>query len=233
MNQNSKSTNPVKQPLQRRSAKTQRKILEVVEKHLLDGTFQQTSVQVLVREAGSSVGAFYGLFANKAAALYHFYDARCTDLEQQTLAMLDTERTEPLADLLSEFTEMVVQRTFGHAAIIKSDAMRLAADPDSPFAHRARKLNTCLLAALQSLLVDRQTEMIHRASHETALFVLALIGGLSRDAVLNGARLVENRGNLDSGRFVRELTRAVLGYLGESRGGKSREKPKSRDTHIP
>ena len=214
MNPIPESRNPVTAPQQHRSAQTQKRILDVVEKHLLGGTFDDITVQDLVSEAGSSVGAFYGRFANKAAAMYRFYCDRCHDLEDQVTAVLDPDRAESLAELLEIFTKTVVHRTFAYAPIIKSDALRLATESDGPFALRARKLNTHLLVTLKSCLDARQGEMAHRAGHETALFVLALVGGMSRDAVVNGARLIEDSGEFNAELFARELHRAVSGYLG-------------------
>lgn len=214
MNPIPESRNPVTAPQQHRSAQTQKRILDVVEKHLLGGTFDDITVQDLVSEAGSSVGAFYGRFANKAAAMYRFYDDRCHDLEDQVTAVLDPDRAESLAELLEIFTKTVVHRTFAYAPIIKSDSLRLATDTDSPFTLRARELNTRLLNTVRRCLDARQGEMTHRSSHETALFVLALVGGMSRDAVVSGGRLVDDPGKFNAELFARELNRAVAGYLG-------------------
>ncbi len=209
-----RSKSPVNAPRQTRSTRTQEKILAVVEKHLRAGTFDRVSVQDVVTEAGCSVGAFYGRFANKAAAVYYFYDVRCTSLEKNVEAVLDPKRPEPLADLLAEFTRTVVRRTFDYAAIIRSDALRIASGPANPFTRRARDLNARLQRALQRCLHARSDECSVTASDETALFVLALVGGLSRDAVVNGGRLVESAGTFGAERFTRELTLAVTRYLG-------------------
>ncbi len=214
MKNKSKSKIPVAVPQQTRSTRTQQNILAAVERHLLAGTFDQASVQDIVAEAGCSVGAFYGRFANKAAAVYHFYDARCLDLEVLANELLNSERPEPLAVLLSDFTQTIVRRTFDYAAIIRSDALRITSDPDNPFTLRARALNARLLKSLHTCLSTRKSEVLHPASPETALFVLAMIGGLSRDAVLNSTRLIDDPCDFTVDRFARELTLAVFRYLG-------------------
>jgi AcrR family transcriptional regulator len=214
MNKQAKSRTPITKPRQRRSAQTQEKILKVVDRHLVAGTFNEVTVQDLVSEAGCSVGAFYGRFTNKTAALYHFYDARCRELEKAAQELLDPDRPESLNVLLTDFTERVVRRTFAYAAILKVDALRVATDPDHPFTRRARELNSVLLDMMSKLLEARQAEFSHTASEETALFVLALVGGLSRDAVVTGARLADKTGEHSAERFIVDLTRAVHGFLG-------------------
>ena len=67
---------------------------------------------------------------------------------------------------------------------------------------------------MRKLLEARQAEFMHTASEETALFVLALVGGLSRDAVVTGTRLVDKTGECSAEPFILDLTRAVHGFLG-------------------
>ena len=92
--------------------------------------------------------------------------------------------------------------------------MSRAHRPDHPFTRRARELNSVLLEAMRKLLEARQAEFVHAASEEAALFVLALVGGLSRDAVVTGRRLVDKAGECSIEPFVRDLTRAFVGFWG-------------------
>jgi len=217
MRRESESKVPVTVPRQKRSTRTQQKILAIVEKHLLAGSFDQVTVQDLVAEAGCSVGAFYGRFANKAAAVYHFYDARCGELEVLATQILDPGRSESLYELLAEFTQTIVKRTFAYAAIIRSDAIQFTNEADNPFTLRARRLNTELLRSLHHCLGSRETEISQPVSHETALFVLAMIGGMSREAVIMSSKVVDDAGKLGITRFAQELTLAVTRYLGVKR----------------
>jgi AcrR family transcriptional regulator len=214
-----KSKPPVAVTQQSRSQQTQAAILGVVEKRLRDGSFDQTSVQDIVSEAGCSVGAFYGRFANKAAALFRFHDDNCTKLEEQVSEVLDPTRSASLATLLDEFVATIVNRTFSSAAILRAKTLQATTDDDSPFINRTREMNDHVQKAIKRCLIARKKEHTKTPSDETALFVLALVGGLSRDAVLNGARLVKRPGKLDARRFKRELNHAVQGYLGVQRAG--------------
>jgi AcrR family transcriptional regulator len=219
MNGTAKSKPPVAVTQQSRSQQTQAAILSVVEKRLRDGSFDQTSVQDIVSEAGCSVGAFYGRFANKAAALFLFHDDNCTRLEQQVSEVLDPTRAAALATLLEEFVDTIVDRTFRSAPMLRANTHQMTMAVDGPFLNRTRDMNAHALKAVRKCLVARKKEHTKSSSDVTALFVLALVGGLSRDAVLNGARLVKRPGKLDARRFKRELNDAVMGYLGVRKAG--------------
>ena len=66
---------------QQRSRETRDAILKAVAKLVKAGKYESATVQDIVQAAGSSVGAFYGRFADKTAALYSFYDTRCAESE--------------------------------------------------------------------------------------------------------------------------------------------------------
>ena len=127
MSSPTKSKSPVTEPRQTRSARTQAKILAVVEKHLLAESFDEVSVQDLVNEAGCSVGAFYGRFSNKSAAVYHFYDTRCSELETLMEALLNPDRPESLAEIVDEFVATIVNERLAMPQL--SDRMHCASQP--------------------------------------------------------------------------------------------------------
>ena len=207
------STFPVKVTKQSRSQRTQAAILAIVEKHLREGTFDEVSVHDIVSDAGCSVGAFYGRFSNKAAALYHFYELSCSELEELTSGILDPTRNATLTSILTDFVIAIVNRTFGGASIIRSNTFRAELVDGSPFMERARKMNARVAGKILQCLAARQHEFERESDESTALFVLALVGGLPRDAVLNGASLFKRPRGFDSKRFKRELTETVVGYL--------------------
>ena len=81
----------VNAPQQRRSAETQRRILDAVAAILAKGRYHDATVQEIVGLARCSVGAFYGRFKDKNAALYMFYDERCRELEKLSENRLNSE----------------------------------------------------------------------------------------------------------------------------------------------
>mgnify|MGYP001817438101 CR=1 FL=1 len=196
---------------QKRSAKTRDAILKVVAKLVKDGKFECASVQDIVTAAGSSVGAFYGRFADKTAALYSFYDERCQTLEAKVTILLREPADGELNNRLGQFIEFTVGHTLSNADFLRASRPYFAAEKDSVFQQRARLLNAKLYGLLLPILREHKNEMDHPDVEGATLFVLALVGGLSRDALLTGVALTDKK--IDVAHFVEELKRAVYGYL--------------------
>jgi AcrR family transcriptional regulator len=209
---NNKQEPAVRPAMQKRSAATRDAILNVVEKMVVAGEFETATVQDIVREAGSSVGAFYGRFADKSAVLFSFYDARCQGLEVRVAEILENDRGAPLWSVLSRFVGMSVLHTMDNEPFLRVSQKHFTGDPQSPFTRRARQLNSRLYAMLRRLLDERRAEHAHPEPETAALFVLALVGGLTRDALLTGQK-ISNR-DMYAEAFLGELKRAVAGYLG-------------------
>lgn len=201
----------IRPALQERSARTRDAILEVVEQQILDGTFEQASVQDIVRAAGSSVGAFYGRFADKSAALYSFYEARCDRLEIETLKLLEPFEGDDLVIVLGRFIEYIVAHTLQNEAFLRASRPYFSGDEETPFLLRAKRLNSRLYAGLLPVLHRHRQEFRHPEPETAALFLLALVGGLTRDALLTGRKLTRRQMYAEA--FVTELKKAVFGYL--------------------
>ena len=213
---NQLETAPIRPTLQRRSLKTQQKILKVVKNLLQEGKFEHATVHDIVRQSRCSIGAFYGRFSDKNAALFSFYDAHCAQLESSALAILNKTRPkkDSLAQILSEFVNATVNHTLAHAAILKSGIIKFSAEENDPFLNRARKMNKRLYQALAAVLQARRDEYEHPNDRLGAMWVLGIVGGLTRETVTTGQKLMETTASAQV--LQRELTRTVLGYLGVS-----------------
>ena len=62
------------------------------------------------------------------------------------------------------------------------------------------------------VLLARRDEFDHPDVRLGALFVLGIVGGLTRDAITTGQKLMETSVSVEV--LQSELTRIVLGYLG-------------------
>ena len=154
---------PVRPTQQKRSLKTQQKILKVVGKLLREGQFENATVQDIVRQSGSSIGAFYGRFKDKNGALFSFYDAHCRQLEAAVLPILDPNRKDgaPLSQILSQFVQATVRHTFAHAEILRAGTIKFSDLKDDPFLSRARRMNQEIYQALLAILQARRAEFEH------------------------------------------------------------------------
>ena len=208
----------VNAPQQRRSAETQRRILDAVAAILAKGRYHDATVQEIVGLARCSVGAFYGRFKDKNAALYMFYDERCRELEELAEKRLHSEagHAGTLVETIDAFVDIVVEQTMTNAPILRAGATLTPGKASEPFWARAKVMNSRFFQWMEDLLREHSIEHAHPNPRVAALYTIAIIGGLSRDAILIGARLVADKGDLKT--FKSELKRAIHGYLGLKTG---------------
>jgi AcrR family transcriptional regulator len=202
----------VKPAKQKRSRATRDAILKVVAELVMSGTFETASVQDIVSAAGSSVGAFYGRFSDKKAALFSFYDQRCDELESRVAELIDPDGPDDLETQLNRYIEHMVSHTIAHAAFLQASRQYFSTTKETPFVQRARVLNGRIYGQILPLLRARSDQFNHPNAESASFFLLALVGGLTRDGLLPGAALTTRK--VQSGPFIAELKRAVFGYLG-------------------
>ncbi|GAB4531669.1 MAG: hypothetical protein Tsb0010_12980 [Parvularculaceae bacterium] len=179
------------------------------------GDYESATVQEITRRAGCSVGAFYGRFKDKNAALYALYDARCERLEGRILPVLKAGAAPdaPLAATLRAVIHATVENAAAGAAFIRAENFLTSHASAEPFWARAKLMNGRFYKALHKVLEAKTHEHAHPDPSTAALFVLAIIGGLPRDAVKIGPKLFEE--NLATREiFEAELNRIICGYLG-------------------
>jgi len=200
----------IRPALQARSQATQQRILDVVDRLVRDGRFESATVSDITRAAGCSVGAFYGRFSDKDAALLSFYAGRCEALEKTSLAVLGQGKTKRLRPLLREMIDVLVRNSIEYREFLKAFQSRFTSG-DTEFLARSAKMNKVLIAALAIALDMRREEFDHPQPEIAAVLVMAMIGGMTRDAILYGAKIIE--GEVAPMDFTAELERAVAGYL--------------------
>lgn len=203
----------VRQPRQERSRKTRERILAAVEALLEEKSFDELTVGEIVARAGSSVGAFYGRFADKEELLQAL-DERYFDLfVGRVEGLLDPARWEGkgieaiVEAVLAELVAMHVQ----HRGFIRTLVLRARVRSDARF--RAREQRTWeLLPRLEALLLARRSQIAHPDPKLAAVFGFLLVFFAMREMVLYDhlAKAVPVHGEA----LVAELTRAFTSYLG-------------------
>ena len=206
---------PIRAPQQKRSAATLQRILDAVTGLVEAGAYEQATVQEITTRAGCSVGAFYGRFEDKDAALYALYDARCARLEAATLPILEAGAAPEasLAATLRAFIRRIIAHIFENAALVRAEAFLTPHDASSPFWARAKLMNGRIHKRLEAVLAAHTDSFNHPHPERVGLIVLSLIGGLPRDAVKIGARIVDCS-DVAMDAYAEEIERVVFGYLG-------------------
>ena len=195
-------------PKQRRSAETEARILAAVSKLIDAARYAQTSVQELTSQAGCSVGAFYGRFGDKDAALCAVYSERCSDFEARARQTLSpTEADQTLSGALDAFADTLIERAVEDAAFLQPDACVSAAGA-ARLEARAQRTRRYLIGWMQKLLVQHSEAHAHPDAATAAFMAVSMLDSLTRDSARAGADAAALK------RFKPELMRAVNGYLG-------------------
>ncbi len=203
----------VKPPLQTRSQDNLQRMLDAAEEIIAAKGFEQATVSEIVRQAGTSVGAFYGRFREKDALLGCLHDRFCEEAYATIDSVLDPARWEGCTaeEIVSATIPFLVEVYRQRVDLIRAFIMRGASDDD--FCRRWLPLNAHLTGSFRDLLLMRSEAISH---FEPSLAIeMALQMTLSTLDRLTLFR-VEEVGviELDDPRLPRELVRAVLSYLG-------------------
>lgn len=196
------SESGVKPAMQARSRATRQRILKILEKSVQDHSIDALTVADIARKAKSSVGAFYGRFADKAAALDALYADRLEVLTNKLLTdNQEARRHRDVHRWIGQMADDCVAHGLENRALLSRLAGRpvdLAQPPEA------------LKEDLSKTLIVLKIKPPHFAP-PAAKFLLTLVIGLSRDAALFQADLQEN----DAARlaFTSDIQKAALWYL--------------------
>lgn len=192
----------VKPAMQARSRATRQRILKILEKSVQDNSIDALTVADIARKAKSSVGAFYGRFADKTAALDALYADRLEILtENLLLANQEARRHRDVHRWIGQLAEACVAHGLANRALLS----RLAGRPVDLAQPPAR-----LAEDLSKTLTVLKIKPPHFAP-PAALFLLTLVIGLSRDAALFQADLQDDETARRA--FTLDIQKAALWYL--------------------
>lgn len=192
----------VRPAMQARSRATRQRILKVLAKALEDQSIDTLTVADIARQAKSSVGAFYGRFADKAAALDALYADRMEALVQSlTAANEEARRHRDVHRWIGELARDCLTHAIANRTLLVRIAGRtgnLASPPEEFQVHLSQTI-----AALR-------IKPPHFAP-VAADFMLRLVLGLSRDAALFQPELQDDETARNA--FAADVQKAALWYL--------------------
>jgi AcrR family transcriptional regulator len=200
----------VRQPQQKRSQDTLERLLQAAEAVLAEVPLDEARVSEIVRRSGTSVGAFYGRFADKEALL-NCLDDRFFQRARQYWNDFFTSadwREGPLDQRLSRLVKLVVAQNRAHRPLVRSLQLYAWLQPDSQYAARREKLQGEVIAEVCKTILARRRELTHpRPARAARLGLGILIGAVGELVLFSPTPLGEDA-------LAAELTRALLAYLG-------------------
>jgi AcrR family transcriptional regulator len=208
----------VKPPQQARSQKTLARLLDAAEEVIKEQGMAALTVSEVARRAGSSVGAFYARFADKEGLLATLHERSCGETLATARLALDPERWDSL-----DITTMVEELVAFCAALCEERiglvlAFLSLAATDVSYARRRSSVESAIGDLLGRLLYARRDELSHPDPLLAAqVAVRMVLNTLEYDAVTRRHAATE-AGKCDPA-FARELTRAVVAFIGAPTSG--------------
>lgn len=185
--------------------------------------FDDVAVRDVVREAGTSIGAFYNRFSDKRALLEYLDVQQTAAALTLWTAFFDRPRwrTAAPAEIVRAFIAAAVRAHRQNAGLLRAVHVWLRSQDDADFRARARRVDQLIRRRLTEHLLARRDELAHPTPESAIPFALLVTAAAIREAILfEDLRL--NPGELGDERLTEELARAFCAYIGcaPGHGGK-------------
>jgi AcrR family transcriptional regulator len=187
-------------------------------KLLLSKQFDDVAIRDIVREAGTSIGAFYNRFSDKRALLEYLDVQQTAAALTLWTAFFDRPRwrSAPPAGNDRAFVAAAVRAHRQNAGLLRAVHFRLRSQDDADFRARARRIDQLIRRRLTEHLLARRGELAHPAPERAIPFALLVTAAAIREAILfEDLRL--NPGELGDELLIEELARTFCAYIGCSR----------------
>ena len=199
-------------PLQERSARTLRRMVEAAREALETTSFDALTLTDLTRRAGVTVGAFYQRFPSKDALLEYLEQEAYGEIRASSAALFARPTLEPAPttrELLRAYVEGMAALYQEHRGILRELVLRSRSNPGRQ-KRRMDMTRDVVEGAVEWILA--QGGPVDHPDPRKALGVAILFTTAAlRDAVLFGETLTDGLAVND---LVDELVRAAEVYLG-------------------
>ena len=206
---------PVRPPRQRRSHDTLARFVGATRRLLDEKPFDKITVNEIVQEAGSSVGAFYARFRDKDALLEHLRDVSASEAgsERDQGPSRDWDAA-PLEAVALELVRVLVKFHRSHAGTLRAVSARAITEgrsrsgtadaersPHVQIANVFRRRRGELAHPNPDIALHLGLRMVESAVRERVLFPELSTGSAPLTPITDAV-------------FVEELARAFIGFLG-------------------
>lgn len=197
----------IREPQQKRSRETRGKILRAAEKLFSEKGYADVNTNLIAREAGVSVGAFYHHFDSKKdvllAVLEDFGDLSLSTMEEALMSHAPDFNEE---QVVLELVKLAVHIHVEQADIMKTINDLRYTDPeiDEYTRRNLEKNEKAILMMLKGLETKRGIEI--RNAPTKARIVMTLVECLCHENFFYGL-------GIEREEFVRELKDLIIGYL--------------------
>ena len=204
----------VRPPRQERSRRTYERVLDTTEDLLRDLPFEAISIGEIVRQAGTSVGAFYARFRDKEAllpALYERYDLWIRARAERAAKARPWQGSD-LAGVVDWVVGELIAIFRHRRFMMRAVALHARVHPQKIDA-ATRRRRTKEMGFLQEAFLEHREEIGHPSPERAVEVVLFMAATLIRETVLFGEAPHAAATRLSLRELEQEAARMVLGYL--------------------
>jgi AcrR family transcriptional regulator len=213
----------VRGPRQDRSRRSLDRILDAAERLLETRSFSELTVADIVREARSSVGVFYSRFVDKDALL-HTLDERFAD---ELVISVERHFSDPaawagvpLARIVQDLIAVLIEAHRNKRGTLRAIVLQARLRPDECFRRTEDRMHS-VLPAVDRTLLSKRREIGHPHPETAVRWAVYMAFNTLRDKILFESTGPADFMAMSDEAVIRELTRAVLGYLGAGDGRRS------------
>lgn len=202
---------------QKRSQKTQDRILQATERLLASEPFESISIRRIIKEAGTSIGSFYARFRDKDALLPVLYD----EYEEQLIHRLSRLQQSTVdAESLDEVAELAVEHfveTYGRLPHLSRALFEYATrSPSSAESKKMARRRQQQYAFLLDSLLAFESEIAHEDACRAVELGLYFMIVACRNRLFYPLAPQTRSLKISQKELRRELARMLTGYLRES-----------------
>ena len=201
-------------PAQDRSRETLDRLVEAVEALLRTRTFEEISVQEIVRRSGRSIGSFYARFHSKEALLPHLYRRYHDRLDSDVRAHMALVNWEALdfGRTVAELARLIVRMYDERRGLLRALALfarsRPEALPADMVSHRRR-----IYDPLVQVLTRHREHLAHPDPEGASRFAIFVASSIAREKILFEEAPLSRVTPLTRDELLREITRVLHAYL--------------------
>jgi AcrR family transcriptional regulator len=165
----------INQPKQKRSSETLERMIDSAKKLILEDTFEQASVQMIVKKANSSVGSFYNLFKDKEALLRCLLDRYEEEILEKVMELRnDNQNVRSMSDRGRLWIALLLKTLRKERGLLRTRILYNLNNPDKISAHR-KKQNTIFMRSVLEFFQPSLSEVKRKDKRKALEFILMII----------------------------------------------------------
>lgn len=203
----------IARPKQLRSQRTLERLLETAERLISERGFDKVSIAALVREAGSSVGGFYGRFQDKDELLFALHERLVKEIDRRVAAFEspgrfdDATLGEIVRPCVRELVSVYRERRQLFAAIAARSVQ------NEQLWELGKRLRASVIDRFAALVLRRRDQITHPDPELAVELGAQMVFALMDQAVIFGELRVRGEPVSDE-QVADELERSFIAYLG-------------------